>query len=611
MFSSHLSVPSRAFGRLAALCAILGTVLWCGAVSAEAYAVDKGSQKVLEATIASWDALSAQERRHMARLYGELRYAPALPVLRSCAAADSPEAASCMVALVALDDIDSVVLMRQKLRTVDDPQQVAIAAETLGRWGDRLSYSLLNKALLLGTGGDLGSASLVRAVLSIPRGPERGEYVEFARRRAPAADGRLVAAARLAQARRGGAAAKHVAEIYQETLALAGAWGAREQWRAQAAAWGLSRAGAKGCQTFLEITRDHLKGDGDKARAQAMLGDAERKCWWKSRRKLEELGLTIPAKKVRPKGIDGETLPSAPGMPWTCGQTDAWLAGLALRSELWESGAMPAGFESMVKDVLCAPEAMERGWGFETVSRFGKGKVIKLAPPPKDIQTRTIDEPPGLYPESFNDFKPDLDQPDWFPEHIEITIDDGPMIGFHQQVHKVLEAYKVKVTFFMCGVNIIRHDNAKPAALRKTLERIIDGGHHIAYHTMNHITRRKEHVVNFTPAQLKDDVDLYRLLFKLIAEKDVDIVYGRMPGGLGSFRAASRAAYHHAGMATPVFWNAGPPGWPPRAKLSVPRRMACEFISRKPNQVILLLHETAGLDRELMAFFDSLKACKK
>ena len=97
---------------------------------------------------------------------------------------------------------------------------------------------------------------------------------------------------------------------------------------------------------------------------------------------------------------------------------------------------------------------------------------------------------------------------------------------------------------------------------------------------------------------------------QMIADRDVDLIYGRMPGGLGTFRAKSRAAYHSAGMAAPVFWNAGPPGWPARAGAPTARAYACTFL-REKRPIILLLHETAGLENELRAFYSALKAgCK-
>ena len=125
---------------------------------------------------------------------------------------------------------------------------------------------------------------------------------------------------------------------------------------------------------------------------------------------------------------------------------------------------------------------------------------------------------------------------------------------------------------------------------------------------MNH-AKGRQHLIMMTDKQFKDDVDFFKLVLETLVGEEVPLVYGRMPGGLGSYRAESRKAYHYAGLNAPVFWNMGPPGWKPREKLGVVRGLACK-LKKKKGDVVILLHETANLESELRAFFERLKQCR-
>lgn len=559
----------------------------------------------VEEALERWEALSADERAGLARLVGRLGHEAAAPRMRECAVKGGAEASACVVALAALEDLEGVVSVREVLRQRQDAEAVTAAALVLGRWGDRLSYSLLNKAVLEGRGGDEAGVALVRAIKAIPKGPELGEYLEFHRRRAPSADARLVAGALLASARRAGPSLPATLEVLRETFAQP-SWGASERWRARTAAWGVSRAATRGCNELWKVLRPAMSSSPE--RVEAVLGDLWPPCRKRGRKALSDAGLPTHA-EADVEGVDGLTLP-LPGEsgPSVCEEARSWLALLTTRQSLWEPPGLLPGLERVTLATFCGSQSSSLSSGPWTVAQLPGKAVLALSDPPADMTTRTVDEEAGLYDEAFDDFAPGLSQPEWFPEHIELTIDDGPLPGFHRRLHKVLDRYGVKVSFFMCGVNIIRQDNANAETLKVTLDKVISAGHNVSYHSMNHVTKRKQHLVNMTAAQLRDDVELYRMLWRLITGKAVDVRYGRMPGGLGSFRAESRAAYHHAGLAAPVFWNAGPPAWPPRARPAVARGLACRYKERSPEKVIVLLHETAGLDRELQAFFEGLKA---
>ncbi len=568
----------------------------------------------LEATLDLWGALPAQDRALMARLYAHADFKAALPVLRQCVADAGPEAPGCALALARLDDLDSASTLQDALRAQPSPALAASAALALLRWNDLLSYSLFNKSLLEGKGAEAGGAALMEAVLTLHGAPWRLEYVLFAWRRAPSKTARLIAAARLAQipGKFDRKLAKAILEDIEKGLdeALAApAWDRQRRLQAQIAAWGLSRT--RDCQNLWGRLGAHLDAHPDhQARAADLLAHVKPACFNQGRKLLDAHGLTAPPKRNPPK--KGKlNLPHDPISPIPCADARAWIAGLGLRPNLWGARGMPPAFAQLAEQTLCRDDAVQLGWQPESILAFPKGPIIDPGPVPENAQTRQTVEPPNLYPDAFNRFNPPLKQPDWFPEHIKITIDDGPRPLLHQKLHQVLDAHQVKASFFMCGVNILYNDNRDPVLMKQALQNLVDKGHHIAYHSMNHVTKRREHLIMMSDKQLKDDVDLFRLVIKTLLGEDVAITYGRMPGGLGSLRAESRKAYHFAGLNAPVFWNAGPPSWGPRENIGVVRRHACKFKARKNDKdgVILLLHETANIEKEINAFLNTLKEC--
>ena len=65
-------------------------------------------------------------------------------------------------------------------------------------------------------------------------------------------------------------------------------------------------------------------------------------------------------------------------------------------------------------------------------------------------------------------------------EHaVYLTFDDGPIPEATPFILKTLEAYGAKATFFVVGDNVRKYP--------ELFQQIIDGGHHVGNHTMNHI----------------------------------------------------------------------------------------------------------------------------
>jgi peptidoglycan/xylan/chitin deacetylase (PgdA/CDA1 family) len=415
-----------------------------------------------------------------------------------------------------------------------------------------------------------------------------------------------MAAARLAQAE-GAKWSKPLVGALRGLLAQREGWDEDARLRAQISAWGLSRTSGKGCATLWSLLGGTLENNS--GRVAPLLPHIRHSCVRGKGKLLAKHGLAAPPE---PAFVPvGETdMPTFEAAPIACDDVRIQVAAMAMNKALWSGGEIPPVVADRIVERLCQPQVQAAGWSVGTVLGMGKAsRFIEPGPYPDNAQTRKTVEAAGLYPEGFDSFDPHPEQPSWYPKHIKITIDDGPRPGLHTKLHRVLDAHGVKVSFFMCGVNIIASDNKNPAAIKKALERLIEKGHHIAYHSMNHAKGRSEHLIMMTDKQFKDDVDFFRLLLASLVGKEVPLVYGRMPGGLGSYRAESRKAYHGAGLNAPVFWNMGPPAWNAREKLGVVRSLACK-LKKKKGDVILLLHETANLENELRVFFERLKQCR-
>ena len=81
--------------------------------------------------------------------------------------------------------------------------------------------------------------------------------------------------------------------------------------------------------------------------------------------------------------------------------------------------------------------------------------------------------PPYLVKKLFNDFIWETSN-----NKILLTFDDGPTEAATQKIISVLEANQIKATFFCVGNNIKKHP--------ELTEKILEDGHTIANHTMNH-----------------------------------------------------------------------------------------------------------------------------
>lgn len=79
-------------------------------------------------------------------------------------------------------------------------------------------------------------------------------------------------------------------------------------------------------------------------------------------------------------------------------------------------------------------------------------------------------------------------------KRIALTFDDGPHDKNTVQTLSILQKYNVKATFFVLGMNVVKHPEIVKLAAQQ--------GHEIASHTWSHKSLTK-----LTPAQMHDEID--------------------------------------------------------------------------------------------------------
>jgi peptidoglycan/xylan/chitin deacetylase (PgdA/CDA1 family) len=194
---------------------------------------------------------------------------------------------------------------------------------------------------------------------------------------------------------------------------------------------------------------------------------------------------------------------------------------------------------------------------------------------------------PNSYPQEFLTYAPELKRPEWLAPGVYLTVDDGPSLSNLPRILDSLDGHHAKAMFFFIGVNIITHFTNHPELTRKLLQRVIDSGNLVGYHTMEHALTWPNHIVYWAPDQLADDVELFRMVVKLASERNVDIVYGRAPGGTGTRSNALRDAFLAAGLRSPVGWTAEFRSNAARADVE----SAAYSIADKEHSSIILMHE--------------------
>ena len=105
----------------------------------------------------------------------------------------------------------------------------------------------------------------------------------------------------------------------------------------------------------------------------------------------------------------------------------------------------------------------------------------------------------ALYPEA-------IFQMDRSEKAVYLTFNDGPIPEVTPWVLDLLKKEEVKATFFMVGDNIRKYP--------EVFQQVVDAGHRIGNHTMNHIQglhyRTKNYMINTMQANKHMQTDLFR-----------------------------------------------------------------------------------------------------
>ncbi len=204
-------------------------------------------------------------------------------------------------------------------------------------------------------------------------------------------------------------------------------------------------------------------------------------------------------------------------------------------------------------------------------------------------------------PPDFDRFDPAYTQPAWYPNDLQITIDDGPRPKRLVQILDVLKQHQVRATFFFIGSNLMIEWMKDSDNLRDLLQRLICDGHALGYHSMDHDTTFLRHLQAWRPPQVRDDVILFKAILELALGHPYPMIWARAPGGMGKRNSWLREAFNMAGLRASVPWTIDPDSWPPGISSRKVRALARTLETKGAHQIILL-HETARVAYELDAF---------
>jgi len=161
-------------------------------------------------------------------------------------------------------------------------------------------------------------------------------------------------------------------------------------------------------------------------------------------------------------------------------------------------------------------------------------------------------------------------------DQIALTFDDGPNPEYTPQILAVLDKYHVRATFFMVGEMAQQYP--------KVVRMVIEQGHEVANHTMNHPEAPK-----VDSQRLRQEVLGEAQLLEQISGKKIH--YFRPP--YGYFDAAYFQACRDNNMDV-VLWSIVPKDWEQPPAEIIARRVAAEI---RPGAIVLL-HDGGGDRRQ-------------
>jgi peptidoglycan/xylan/chitin deacetylase (PgdA/CDA1 family) len=552
-----------------------------------------------------WEIAGQEEKIQLALRIAEDGVQSAAPLMLRCIdAKEQPWTPACITALVALDQVQIVPEIREKLRESLDVTVIVTAALALGHWRDRYSYSLLLGTMMHALGGSAGSLAALHAFLRI-NGPHSTSYLRWIMDTSPYSAVQAACAMNLVRRvdkRHRSHLFGAMKELMSRSLLLPG-WTTEELATAEFCIEGFNQGERGGCRVLRDVVEvlghEHLPFRAEKIRW--VLQRIDRKCldtWhptWSP-----DVGDAIrqagQETLVRPLSISQYALllleerVNSVGEEPIAGHICSDLSALGTRKE-------PGRFcseEGPVETYWVLQRDLEEG-SMERWSRNRQRRLLKRRKGRK------------AFPSSYSKNLPNLEQPDWFPKSVYITIDDGPRLSRLRLVLDVLDEFGVKATFFFIGHNILIRFLEYPILTRNTLQRLVEGGHAIGYHSMDHQTQVSTHIMNLEPEQIEDDIRVFHWVLTWVLQGAYPLSVGRTPGGMGMSYGNLREGFYLGGLRAPLGWNAGDDHWPPGSERSVVRFLARSYIkkqSRKP--VTILLHETKNLHKELKVFLKEI-----
>ncbi|MBM4373158.1 MAG: polysaccharide deacetylase family protein, partial [Deltaproteobacteria bacterium] len=482
-----------------------------------------------------------------------------------------------------------------------------ITALTLASWRDGFSNSLLVRTLLSGRGGEIGGLALALALDRMDNRWKRN-YFRLARLTTPYPQVRLATTALLSGRMSGwrvGVIRRDLVRALDE--ALAGEGSAEDSLRARIAIWGLTRPGSDGCPMVLQRLDLEVAAGGDRReRVRSLVSALDGDCLLRARREASLLS----TEGMAPRAGSRERRARFP------------LPGVA---PVAAEGAMPEVLRALadrvalgdvtpsLEEIAAAAAERARGrlptdpaWDAFTLLRHPPGERISRTSW-RRLEETWQDMP---VPQDFDTFDPAFLQPPWWPEGMEITIDDGPRPLRLAEVLDILAKHEVHATFFFIGSNLVSEWLQDPERLQDLLRRLLREGHAIGYHSMDHDTTFLRHLQAWLPEQVADDIELFRNVLELALGHPYPLVWARAPGGMGVRLPWLRAGLALGGLRASVPWTVDPEAWPPGISSRRVRELA-RTLEKKAGRTIILLHETTGLARELDAFLSELRIARE
>jgi peptidoglycan/xylan/chitin deacetylase (PgdA/CDA1 family) len=565
-----------------------------------------------------WPQTVRRDRAAMARFFGFFRYEPAMQVLRKEAGYLHGEAAvASLNALAAMGDVDAVPVLRKVIRSSHDCEAVKVAAAALGRWRDHGSYSTLLFSLLEPECDGPAIVEIVRAILQL-RHPYLQELMFFVHQETTSSEARLVAAAALA-AKAVGPRRRPVEKTLRSGFALSLADLSVDPLIAEQSLlvtmWGMGRFSNATCAVARDaamsafpsttgLTRQILARNIVSAGLPCLPIFGKR-----GRETVEQLLEAADDSRLDFNAVERYTrskqMPGPGGRPEMVNLEPAWvdwLVQLATRFTLWDETRSVAQFAQSI-------ERMERYTDRSQLSSPSQITSLdaSVRVPAKGFRELAREAANWAAASDFDDYEFTGGQPEWWPSWIDITIDDGPRPTRLRQLMKVFAEYDVKATFFFIGVNIARYLGTHPEKARLLMTQLTDAGHRVGYHSMVHDTGWRRHLQNWSPGQIRDDIELWRRTLEATLGRPWNGVYGRLPGGMGRKLKHVKMGFDLAGLRAHVHWNVQDPTWGPGTSHGDIRALA-RRLARGNQKTIILLHEYEGLHHQLGIFIKELKA---